>query len=235
LQAQLQPPSALHPAGTDFYGRDLVSRLLSGGRTTLAVAAIAVGLATVIGTATGLVAGYSRGWLGYLLVALIDLLLAFPALLLALLVVALLGPGVGALALAVGTAGIPHYARLVRGVTQSARSALYVEAAVALGAGSGHILSRHLLPGVIGPVLAMATLDVGWATLHVAALGFLGLGAAPPQAEWGLMLYEGRQFLSTAPWASVAPGLAITLTVLGVTLLGDALNDALAIERQGIS
>lgn len=230
LQAQLWPPAALHPAGTDFYGRDVASRLLFGGRATLGVAGLAVGLAMLVGTAVGLAAGYSRGWPGQVLVALIDLLLAFPALLLALLVVASLGPGLGTLAIAVGVAGIPHYARLARSVVLTERTAPYIDAARALGAGSGRILIRHLLPGLVGPVLTLGTLDAGWAILHVAALGFLGLGAAPPQPEWGLMLYEGRQYLSTAPWTSVAPGLAIALTVLGMTLLGDALSDTMRPE-----
>lgn len=227
LGAQLQPPSLAHPAGADFYGRDLASRLLFGGRVTLGIAAAAVGLAMTAGTLIGLIAGFSRGWAGQAWVALIDLLLAFPALLLALLVVALLGAGLRSLVLAVAVAGIPNYARLVRGVTLANRAAPYVEAARAVGASSSRILWRHLLPGVIAPVLALATLDVGWAILHVSALGFLGLGAAPPQAEWGLMLYEGREYLGSAPWASALPGLAISLTVFGVTLLGDALGDAL--------
>ncbi len=186
---------------------------------------MAVGL--VAGTVLGLLAGYSRAWLGQAFVGLIDLLLAFPALLLALLVVALLGPGLPTLGIAVGIAGIPIYARLVRSVVLTVRSTPYVEAAQALGASTARILFRHLLPAVLAPVLAWTTLDAGWAILNVAGLGFLGLGAPPPQAEWGLMLFEGREFLGAAPWASSAPGLAITLTVLGSTLLGDALSDAL--------
>lgn len=229
LAAQLQPPTLAHPLGTDFYGRDLLSRVLYGARATLGVAGVAVALALSLGTVIGLLAGYSRGWAGQAWVALIDLWLAFPALLFALLVVALLGPGLRTLAVAVGFAGIPNYARLVRSVTLNLRNAAYVEAAYAIGATTGRILLRHLLPGVAGPVLALATLDMGWAILHVAGLGFLGLGAPPPQAEWGLMLYEGRGYLATAPWASVVPGLVITLTVLGVTLLGDALSDTLQV------
>ncbi len=233
LAAQLQAPTLLHPLGTDFYGRDLLSRLLYGARATLAVAGAAVALALSLGTVIGLLAGYSRGWAAQAWVALIDLWLAFPALLLALLVVALLGPGLRTLAMAVGFAGIPNYARLVRSITLSLRNAAYVEAAYAIGATTVRILVRHLLPGVVGPVLALATLDMGWAVLHVAGLGFLGLGAPPPQAEWGLMLYEGRGYLAAAPWASVVPGLAITLTVLGVTLLGDALSDILQPRARG--
>ena len=231
LQSQLRPPSAAHPAGTDFYGRDLASRLLFGGRATLSTAGLAVTLALVTGTALGLLAGYSRGWLSQGTVALIDLLLAFPALLLALLVVALLGPGLATVGLAVGIAGTPGYARLVRSIVLTVRSAPYIEAAEALGAGAGRVIFRHLLPAVAAPVLAWATLDLGWAILNVAALGFLGLGAAPPLAEWGLMLFEGREYLGSAPWASALPGLAITLVVLGTTLLGDTWNDMLGPRR----
>jgi peptide/nickel transport system permease protein len=227
LGEQLQAPSRAHLLGTDFYGRDLLSRLLYGARVTLSIAALAVGIALVAGIAVGLVAGWSRGWLGQGWVALIDLLLAFPALLLALLVVALLGAGLSALAIAVGIAGIPAYARVVRSIGLSVRSASYVDAARAMGASTGHILLRHLWPNAIEPAIALATADVGRVILYVAALGFLGLGAAPPQAEWGLMLYEGRQYLATAPWASMVPGLALALTVVAVTLLGDAVTDAL--------
>jgi peptide/nickel transport system permease protein len=227
LAGQLQPPSALHPAGTDFYGRDLASRLLYGARATLATAALAVAIGLTGGTVLGLLAGYSRAWFGHVFVGVIDLMLAFPALLLALLVVALLGPGLVTLGVAVGIAGIPVYARLVRSAVLTVRSSLYVEAAHALGANTTRILFRHLLPAVLPPILAWTALDTGWAILTVAGLGFLGLGAPPPQAEWGLMLFEGREYLAVAPWTSIVPGLAITLTVLGMTLLGDALNDAL--------
>jgi peptide/nickel transport system permease protein len=228
LGQQLQPPSGVHPAGTDFYGRDVASRLLFGARTTLATATLAVGLGLIGGTLLGLLAGFSRGWLGQCFVAIIDLLLAFPALLLALLVVALLGPGLRTLGVAVGIAGMAGYARLVRSAVLTVRTSLYVEAAQALGAGTAQILFRHLLPAVVAPVLTWTTLDIGWAILTVAALGYLGLGAPPQQAEWGQMLYEGREYLSQAPWTSAVPGLAITLTVLGATLLGDALSEALS-------
>jgi peptide/nickel transport system permease protein len=228
LDEQLQPPSRAHPLGTDFYGRDLLSRLLYGARATLGVALVAVGIAFFVGLVIGLAAGWSRGWGGQGWVALIDLGLAFPALLLALVVVALLGAGLSALALAVGIAGIPAYARVVRSVGLNTRSAVYVEAARAMGAGAGHILRRHLWPNAIEPAMALATADVGRVILYVAALGFLGLGAAPPQAEWGLMLYEGRQYLATAPWASMVPGVAIALTVVAVTLLGDGITGAFA-------
>jgi peptide/nickel transport system permease protein len=231
LEEQLQQPGPVHPLGTDFYGRDLLSRLFFGARATLGVAALAVGIAVAAGMAVGLVAGWSRGWLGQGWVALIDLLLAFPALLLALLVVALLGAELSTLAIAVGIAGIPSYARVVRSIGLSVRSAAYVDAARAMGASSTHILRRHLWPNAIEPAIALATVDVGRVILYVAALGFLGLGAAPPQAEWGLMLYEGRQYLASAPWASMVPGLAIALTVVAVTLLGDAVSELIGNRR----
>jgi peptide/nickel transport system permease protein len=225
LAAQLQAPSRLHLLGTDFLGRDMLSRLLHGARATLLVAAAAVILAAGIGSAAGLLAGWSQGWAGQFWVGLFDLMLAFPALLLALMIVAVLGAGLPALAAAVGIAGIPAYGRLTRGLTRSLRDAPFVEAGRALGGGTAHLLFRHLLRNVARPVLSLATLDFGRAIISVAALGYLGLGAKPPQAEWGLMLYEGRQYIGPAPWTSFAPGLAITLAVLAVTLLGDALGE----------
>jgi peptide/nickel transport system permease protein len=225
LQVQLSPPSPMHPLGTDFYGRDVAARLLYGGRATLAASAGAVAIAVLAGVVLGLAAGVSQGWRGQLWAGLFDVLLAFPALLLALLVVAVLGAGLPALAVAVGVASIPAYARLVRTLTLELRATPYVDAARALGGAQLHVLVRHILPGVRRAVVALATLDLGRTIVSVAALGFLGLGAPPPQAEWGVMLYEGRNYLASAPWASAAPGLAITLTVLGVTLLGDALSD----------
>ncbi len=225
LSAQLGAPSPAHPLGLDFFGRDLLSRLLYGGRATLLVAAAAVTLAVVVGSVAGLLAGWSQGWAGQFWVGLFDLMLAFPALLLALMIVAVLGPGLPALAAAVGIAGIPAYGRLVRSLTRSLVDAPFVEAARSLGAGPADILFRHLLRNISRPVLSLATLDFGRAIISVAALGYLGLGAKPPQAEWGLMLFEGRQYIAVAPWTSFAPGLAITLTVLVVTLLGDALGE----------
>ncbi len=189
------------------------------------MAAAAVAIAGVFGSATGLLAGSMEGWAGQGWVGVFDLMLAFPPLLLALLVVAVLGPGLAALAIAVGVAGIPAYGRLVRGLTRGLRGSAFVEAARSLGAGRVHILTRHILRNVSRSILALTTLDFGRAIISVAALGYLGLGAAPPQPEWGLMLYEGRGYITTAPWTSFAPGLAITMTVLIVTLLGDAVSE----------
>jgi ABC-type dipeptide/oligopeptide/nickel transport system permease subunit len=225
LAAQLQAPSRTHALGTDFYGRDVLTRLLYGARATLAMAAVAVLLAAGFGSATGLLAGFTDGWAAQAWVGLFDLMLAFPSLLLALLIVAVLGPGLTALTVAVGIAGIPAYGRLVRGLTLELRGAAFVEAARSMGAGRLEVLRRHLVRNVTQPVLALTTADFGRAIISVAALGYLGLGAAPPQAEWGLMLYEGRGYITNAPWTSMAPGLAITLTVLTVTLLGDVLAE----------
>jgi peptide/nickel transport system permease protein len=231
LEMRLRPPQAGHLAGTDLYGRDVLSRLLYGGRATLATALGAVSIAVVAGTGLGLFAGYWSGWLAMGAVAVIDLMLAFPALLLSLMVVALIGPGLPTLAIAVGISGVPTYARMARSVILSERNAQYVEAARAVGVPPIRILFRHLLPSLRTPLLALVTLDVGMAILHVAGLGFLGLGVTPPQAEWGMMLYEGREYLAVAPWTSVVPGLSITLTVLGTAWLGDELAESLTPHR----
>jgi peptide/nickel transport system permease protein len=225
LTAQLRRPSQTHALGTDFYGRDVFTRLLYGARATLAMAAAAVLIAAVFGSAAGLFAGYTDGWAAQGWVGLFDLMLAFPPLLLALLIVAVLGPGLVALTVAVGIAGIPAYGRLVRSLALELRGAAFVEAAKSMGAGRVEVIRHHLVRNITRPVLALTTADFGRAILSVAALGYLGLGAPPPQAEWGLMLYEGRGYITNAPWTSVAPGLAITLTVLTVTLLGDALAE----------
>jgi ABC-type dipeptide/oligopeptide/nickel transport system permease subunit len=225
LSSQLQAPSRAHLLGTDFYGRDILSRLLHGARATLFMASAAVMIGAGLGSAAGLLAGYTHGWAAQAWVGLFDLMLAFPPLLLALLIVAVLGPGLEALAAAVGIAGIPAYGRVVRGLTLELREAAFVEAARSLGASRFEVLWRHLVRNIAQPVLALTTADFGRAIISVAALGYLGLGVAPPQAEWGLMLYEGRGYIATATWASVAPGLAITITVLLVTLLGDALSE----------
>jgi peptide/nickel transport system permease protein len=231
LRAQLQAPTAQHPLGTDFYGRDLLSRLVHGGRATLGAAFGAVALAMWLGTVLGLLAGSTIGWFGVAWVGVLDLMLAFPATLLALLVVAVLGPGLRSAALAIAIASTPSYARIVRSILLATRTAPYVEAAEVMGASKLHIVLRHLLPSTAGPVIALATVDFGWAIMHVAGLGFLGLGASPPQPEWGLMLFEGRQYLRTAVWTTLAPGAAISAAVVGLTLLGDALNDAIAPGR----
>jgi peptide/nickel transport system permease protein len=224
---QLLLPSPAHLAGTDLFGRDVWSRLLWGGRLSLAAGILAVTLAALPGSLLGLLAGYSGGWLDALLMRLVDMLLAFPSLLLALALVAWLGPGLVSAALAVGLAGIPRFARVVRSATLGVRSELYIEAAQVVGCRPGRILLRHVAPNVGGVVIVLGSLELGYALLNIGALSFLGLGAQPPTPEWGAMLAEGRTLLRDAPWVTTAPGLAITLTVLAFNLLGDALRDAL--------
>jgi len=195
---QLQPPSLAHPAGTDLFGRDVAARLLYGGRLTLGIGVVAVLIGALPGTLLGLLAGYYGRWVDRLIGWFVDVILAFPSILLALTIIAALGTGAANVILAVGIAGIPHYTRLVRGHVLSARRAPYVRAAVTVGCTDWRILSRHILPGV-----------------------------QPPTPEWGAMLNEGRGYLRDAPWLTMVPGLAIALTVLAINLLGDALRDAL--------
>lgn len=228
---QFLPPSRDHLAGTDLFGRDVATRVLYGGRLSLGIAALAVPMAALPGMALGLLAGYHGRWADQLIGWLVDVMLSFPSILLALIVVAALGPGVTNVVGAVAIASIPSYARLVRGQVLSARRQPYVRAAVTVGCSNLRVVVRHIVPNILGPILVLATLDVGWAILNASALGFLGLGVQPPIPEWGSMLNEGRGYLYNAPWVTVAPGLAIAVTVLAVNLLGDALRDALDPRR----
>lgn len=227
LPNQLQPPSANHWLGTDLLGRDILSRLLYGGRATLITALAAVGISATLGVVLGLVAGFYGGFVDSCLMRLVDVLLAFPRILLALTVVALLGVGLGNVMVAVGIAGISGYARIVRGVVLSAREQPYVEAARLIGCRTRRILLRHVLPNVMAPIIVLATLDIAHALLSASSLSFLGLGAQPPTPEWGLMLNEGRAYLRVAPWVTTVPGVTIMLAVLGVNVFGDGLRDAL--------
>ncbi|MGQ9667057.1 MAG: nickel transporter permease [Anaerolineae bacterium] len=224
---QLEAPSKTHILGTDLYGRDLFSRILYGGRITLVVGLISVGIAAGAGIILGLIAGFYGGAVDSIIMRLIDVLLAFPRILLALSIVGMLGPGLLNVMVAVGIAGITGYARLVRGSVLSAKENIYVEAARVVGCPDRIILRRHLLPNVIGPIIVLATLDVASAILSASSLSFLGLGVQPPTAEWGAMLNEGRQYLRTAPWITLFPGLAIMISVLSINMLGDGLRDAL--------
>lgn len=224
---QFLPPSWEHPAGTDLFGRDVATRVLYGGRLSLGIGLLAVPIAAIPGTLLGLLAGYYGGVVDRLVSWLVDVMLAFPSILLALTLIAVLGTGAANVVLAVGIAGIPQYGRLVRGQALSIRRRPYVRAAWTIGCTNTRILLRHILPNVLGPIIVLATLDVGWAILNASALSFLGLGVQPPSPEWGAMLNEGRGYLRNAPWVTAAPGLAIALTVLSVNLLGDALRDSL--------
>lgn len=221
------PPSAAHPLGTDHLGRDELSRLLHGGRTSL-LTAVALGTAILlIGTAVGLASGFAGGKVDGLIMRVIDVLLAFPNFLLVLVVVAALGPGMVNLAIAFLLAGWVGYARVVRGLVLSARQQPYIEAAQALGFGSVRLAVRHLLPNVFAPVMVLWTLRTGQLLLAFAALSFLGLGVQPPTAEWGAMLNEARDAFARAPSLMIYPGVVITLAALGFNLLGDGLRDVL--------
>ncbi len=223
----LQQPSAEYPMGTDQFGRDILSRIIFGARLSLQVGFVAVGIASVIGITLGMIAGYYGRWIDGGIGILIDIMLAFPGILLALAIVAVLGPNLINLMIAVGIASVPTYARLIRGAVLSARELTYVEAARVVGARDHTIMFRHIMPNVIAPAIVLATLGIGQAILIGAAISFLGLGAKPPTAEWGAMLSSGRNFLQQAWWITLFPGLAIMITVLSINLLGDGLRDAL--------
>ena len=223
----LQPPGARYLLGTDQFGRDVASRVLHGARLSLTVGLIAVGIAVGLGVPIGLVSGFYGGRLDAFAMRVMDVLLAFPGILLALAIVGVLSPGLGNVMIAVGLAAVPTYARLTRASVLSARELLYVEAARAMGGRDRFILTRYILPNVVAPLIVTSTLGLGTAILSAAALSFLGLGSPPPTPEWGRMLSEGRDYLREAWWISTFPGLAIMLTVLAMNLLGDGLRDVL--------
>ena len=228
--AMLQPPGWFqggHVLGTDELGRDLLSRLLHGARLTLGIAASSVALAVLPGIVLGLLAAFYPRGLGTVLLRIADVLLSLPAVLLAIAVVAVLGPGLLNTALAVAVAALPGYVRLVRASALGELAKPYVLASRALGAGTVRLMFRTVLPNCLGPVLVNATLDFSGAILTAAGLGFLGLGAQPPAPEWGTMLATARDFIGRANWVVLAPGVAIAATVLCVNVVGDALRDAL--------
>ncbi|MFZ5823081.1 MAG: ABC transporter permease [Bacillota bacterium] len=223
---RLAPPGGSFLMGTDEFGRDVFRAVLHGGRISLVVGFISVSIAGLLGTTLGLIAGYfSR--LDALISRIVDIWLAFPTLLLAIAIVAVLGPGLRNAMIAVGIAATPSYIRVVRGVVLGARQREYVEAAHAIGAPDSLILWRHILPNVAAPIIVLSTLQFGGAILSAAALSFLGLGAQPPTPEWGALVASGRGFIRQAWWMSLFPGTAIMLVVLGLNLLGDGLRDAL--------
>lgn len=224
---RLQPPSAKHLLGTDQLGRDELSRILHGARVSV-FTALAVGLAILlVGLVVGMLSGLAGGLVDGLIMRLVDVLLAFPSLLLALAVVGTLGPGLLHLALAMTAVWWVDYARLVRGLVLAVKERPFVEATRAQGAGGLRIAARHVLPNIASPVIVLATLRTARLLLALAALSFLGLGVGPPTAEWGSMLNDGKDFLADAPQLMLWPGLAITITALGLNLLGDGLRDVL--------
>lgn len=223
----LLPPSAAHLFGTDQFGRDVFSRTLHGARLSLPAGVLPVAFALVLGVGLGLVAGYAGGWLRTIIMRLTDVLLAFPVLLLALFIVAMLGPDFSHVMLGVGISFIPNYVRLTYGSVLSVKEQEYVLAARAYGCGPARIVLGHILPNILSPVVVLAALNVAWAILTGASLSFLGLGVQPPTPEWGMMVKEGSGYLRNYWWVSTCPGLAIMVTVWGVNLLGDGLRDAL--------
>ena len=226
-RAILAPPSAMHWLGTDNLGRDILSRLIYGARWTLGTAVLTAAAIVVIGVTVGVVAGYFGGWVDDLLMRVVDVLLAFPSLVLALAIVGTLGPSLQNVMIGMIAVWWVDYARVMRGLTLSLRQRDYVLAADCAGAGPAHIMLRHVVPNVIPSIIILATLEIGGLMLAISGLSFLGLGAQPPTPEWGTMLNDGRPFFLRAPQLMLYPGLAITLVVVACNLVGDGLRDAL--------
>lgn len=225
--ARLQGPSWQHWLGTDQYGRDTLTRILYGGRSSLAVAGAATLFALVVGGVLGVLSGYYRGWVDASVMRVTDVLLSFPAILLAIALLAFLGGGFLNLVLAIGIVYVGPFARVARGAVMTVRDDLFVEASRSLGSHDARVLLTAVLPAAAAPIIVEVTLRLAYAILAEASLSFLGLGTQPPTPSWGLMIADGRRFLALSPWATVAPGLAIMLVVLGFNLFGDGLRDAL--------
>ncbi len=224
---RLQGPSRVHPLGSDLYGRDTFSRVLYGGRISLAVGALSVGLSLMVGGSLGVASGYLGGWFDAVLMRSTDIVLAFPAILLAIGLLAFLGGGFWNVVLAIAIIYTAPMARVGRAAVLSVRHEEYVDAAKAVGAGDVRTLRKHILPNAVAPLIVESTLRLALAILAEAALSFLGLGTQPPAPTWGQMIAEGRTVMTFSSWPAIGPGLAITTTVLGFNLLGDGIRDAL--------
>ena len=222
-----QAPSLEHPMGTDDLGRDMLSLIMYGARVSIKVGVFAVGFAILVGATLGAIAGYTGGITDTVIMRIMDIMLAFPSILLALAIVSVIGPGLFNAMLAVGIVSIPAYARIARATILGENSRDYVTAARAIGVKSSRILWRHIVPNALSPIIVAASLGIATAILDAAGLGFLGLGAQPPTPEWGLMLSRNKSHMFTSPWMVFFPGVAIMFLVLGFNLLGDGLRDAL--------
>jgi peptide/nickel transport system permease protein len=233
ITGRLQGPSREHLFGTDHFGRDLLSRVMTGAVTSILVGVIAVGIGMGIGTSLGVVSGYFGGWLDEGFMRLMDAVQGFPAILSALLISAVFRPSLSISMIAIGVAFLPVFARLTRASFLELRDREFVAAARALGAGDATIIGRHILPNTLSPLIVQATISFPVAILAEAALAYLGLGTQPPHPSWGLMLRESQAFLAADPWFAIFPGGAIALTVLGLNLLGDGLRDILDPKQVG--
>lgn len=229
---KLMPPSAAHPFGTDKLGRDVLSRVIYGTRVSLSIGIVAVAISIVIGLMAGAIAGYYGGLIDSIVMRLADIFFAFPYILFAIAMIAVLGPGYINLFIAIGILGWPSVARVFRSSILSVKESEYVDAAHALGASDVRIMFRHILPNSIAPIIVYGTMMVGGAILSEAALSFLGMGVQPPTPSWGLMLSDARSFMQSAPWMMIWPGVAIVTTVLAFVLMGDGLRDALDVKMK---
>ncbi len=233
LREALQAPSGAHLLGTDRYGRDMLSRVIMGGQSSIASTLVCVAVVTVIGTAVGVISGWRAGALDTLLMRTSDVFLAFPGLVFALAVAGVLGGGIQNAVIALCAIGWSKFARIARSQTLAVRDASFIQAARMQGTKGLVLIVRYVLPNIAGPIVVCAVLDIGTMMMELAGLSYLGLGAQPPMAEWGSMMSDGRSMLQTAPWCVLAPGLAIFVTVLVFNLLGDTLRDYLDPKKKG--
>lgn len=232
LAGAMMEPSAAHLLGTDEFGRDLLSRIIYGARVSLGVAVSSISLSVMIGLVLGAVAGYLGGWVDRALMAIADVTWSFPEILIALVLIAILGPGLSSAGIAITIGYLAQFARLTRSQIIALKRETYVEAAISIGSGHVHVLARHLIPNALTPVIVAGMLAVGDAIILEATLGFFGLGAQPPLPSWGALMSSGVAQIYLAPWVILFPGLVIAVTVIAINLFGDALIDALAIRNR---